>query len=257
MAGKPFVEEPRRRMLQAALAYYQEFIRQRRDDPSIQKELQTSQARVQTLLSELTALIGAGRYLYLKFPEVQDELNLSAQQRESLAAIDHRWHEQLRELDQLGPSELERHRLAMAREQQTDVALLLTAAQYLRFRQIALQAEGPAAFREPEVLAALNLTAGQRERIGAIEASLSVEAGPHRQGRSGGPPGPVRQLWGRLSESTRKAAMQQTLAILTPPQRQQWERMIGAPFDVAMLGPPPGHFGPHHGHGGPPDWPGR
>ena len=41
--------------------------------------------------------------------------------------------------------------------------------QRIRLRQLALQAEGPVAFREPEVVEALALAPGQRERIRAIE----------------------------------------------------------------------------------------
>src|SRR5205814_230710 len=47
LAGNPFVEGARRRLLEAALAYYQDFIDQRRDDPSIQKELEASRARAE------------------------------------------------------------------------------------------------------------------------------------------------------------------------------------------------------------------
>ena len=54
---------------------------------------------------------------------------------------------------------------------------LLAAAQRSRLRQIGLQAEGPGAFNEPEVVAELKLTAEQRDQIRTIEEAESHEPG--------------------------------------------------------------------------------
>jgi serine/threonine protein kinase len=53
LAGKPFAPGAGRRLLETVLDYYQEFIRQRRDDPSAQKELEASRARVEAILHTL------------------------------------------------------------------------------------------------------------------------------------------------------------------------------------------------------------
>ncbi len=55
LADKPELQKVRRELLEAALEYYQNFIEQRGDDPSLQKELAASYARVASLLSELGA----------------------------------------------------------------------------------------------------------------------------------------------------------------------------------------------------------
>ena len=60
--------------------------------------------------------------------------------------------------------------LEQARANEAEIDAILTPSQRVRLRQIALQSEGPAAFREPEVVEALGLTPAQRERIRAIEA---------------------------------------------------------------------------------------
>ena len=62
--------------------------------------------------------------------------------------------------------------LEQARANEAEVDAILTPPQRVRLRQIALQSEGPAAFREPEVVEALGLTPGQRERIRAIEEEI-------------------------------------------------------------------------------------
>jgi serine/threonine protein kinase len=55
LAGNPELQSVRRELLEAALEYYQSFIEQRGDDPSLQKELAASYARVANILSELGA----------------------------------------------------------------------------------------------------------------------------------------------------------------------------------------------------------
>src|SRR5262249_50063979 len=57
LADRPDTEALRWRLLDAALTYYQNFMEQRRDDPSIQAELETSRARAKTILDALTTLM--------------------------------------------------------------------------------------------------------------------------------------------------------------------------------------------------------
>jgi serine/threonine protein kinase len=244
LAGNPFLEGTRRRLLEAVLAYYEDFIDQRRDDPSTQKELEASRDRAEMILGELTTLIGAGQYRLLQEPAVQKELRLSDAQREAVARIDRRWRKALVESGRRGPGEAERRRLALAREQEQDVAQLLQPAQRQRFRQIALQALGPGAFREPDVVAALKLRAEQRDRIRAIEADVFFPR-PYHPGR-GTPPGEGSR---RTREELRSAAMQRVQAVLTPEQVKRWEEMTGPPFKGPVFVPGPAR--PHGRPGGP------
>src|SRR5262249_43273085 len=126
LAGNPALEGVRRRLLEAALEYYQDFINQRHDDPSIQEELKASRAGVETILAELTTLMGEGRYAVLYRKPVQDELGLDEDQRDALARIDRRRREAFREFRRLAPGEWERRRVALARDQEVEVAKLLT-----------------------------------------------------------------------------------------------------------------------------------
>jgi serine/threonine protein kinase len=53
LADKPGLQTDRRELLQAALEYYQDFIEQRGDDPSLQADVAASYARIANILSEL------------------------------------------------------------------------------------------------------------------------------------------------------------------------------------------------------------
>ena len=99
-----------------------------------------------------------------------------------------RWRDAFGVPDSLPPpAERIRIGLEQARANEAEIDAILTPPQRLRLRQIALQSEGPAAFREPEVVEALDLTPAQRERIRAIESETLF--GQIRETQSGKPPG--------------------------------------------------------------------
>jgi serine/threonine protein kinase len=248
LAGNPFTEGTRRRMLEAALEYYQNFIDQRRDDPSTQEELKASRDRAERIIAELTTLMGAGKYGLLRHKEVQDELHADAEQRDALAKLDPRRHPGSHEMFRPGP-EGERRRLAWAREQEAEVARVLRPEQLRRFKQIALQAQGVGAFREPEVAAALKLTAEQRERLRAIESDVFF-AHPDRPRPGLSLPDPA----GKTAAEVREAAMARARAVLTEEQLRRWKELIGEQYRGPLPGPlgrPPGPPpGPPPGHPG-------
>ena len=68
LANGPYPQGVRRRMLEAALVYYQDFIDQSQDDPALKAELAKSHANVTRILSELTALQGSARLFLLQIP---------------------------------------------------------------------------------------------------------------------------------------------------------------------------------------------
>src|SRR5262249_26693831 len=121
---------------------------------------------------------------------------------------------------------------------------ILNQEQMRRLGQIALQMQGPAAFRDTDVVATLKLTAEQKESIRAIEADTFFGFGeaPH-----GGRPGRDSGTWHR---ERRTRASERILALLTPAQTKRWKELTGEPFKGQgrfFMGPP-GHFRP----GGPP-----
>jgi hypothetical protein len=61
LPDRPPTQAARKRLLEEALAYYQEFIDQQSNDPSVQAELAASQARVERILSQLPPRDRPGR----------------------------------------------------------------------------------------------------------------------------------------------------------------------------------------------------
>jgi serine/threonine protein kinase len=267
LAGKPLVEETRRRMLVTALDYYKNFIDQRHDDPSTCKELEASRAKVEKIVNELTTLMRMDQYTLLQQKAVQDLLKLTDDQRKEVAEIPALLQKAIGGFQELhanrgyavaklqqaiggfqelhgSPSDLERQRLRLGQEQEKLVGRILDPNQLGRFRQIMLQSLGPAAFREPEVIEALKLTTAQCERIRAIEADTVVtyavcwispgaaqlEDHPRVLAKS--------ELSPKSYEEVRTTALAQIQhEVLTPEQVQRWKKMIGEPVDRKILAP--------------------
>jgi serine/threonine protein kinase len=245
LAGYPELESVRRRLLEVALTYYQDFIDQRRDDPSSQQELQASRAKAERILGELATLAGAARFFPLHLREVQDELDLSPEKREALARIDRRMREAFQRSFTQSPEAWDQQRLALAREQEEVIPKLLSAAEFRRFEQVLLQMAGVGAFSDPKVEQALQLTAEQKARIRVFLDEQKL-AGPGPRGGPGRPPGHPDDAR-RREEARRRAeeTREKILALLTAEQKSKWQELVGklladAAGRLPHLPPPPG-----------------
>jgi serine/threonine protein kinase len=271
LSDNPFAQRARRQLLEAALRYYQEFIEQRKDDPAATADLVATQDRVKRILSDLALLNGAGQLDLLSQAAVLDDLRATEEQRKRIAELFGQINKQregtFREWGRLSPTEFQKHFLDSARANDAEVRQILTDTQRKRFGQIALQAQGLAAFREPEIASALKLTTEQRERIRAIEAD-TFRGGPpegwppdgpprggHREGSPGGkrpegPPPEKRNAWfeemRKAQEQRRKEACNRGLALLTAEQLKTWNELIGEPFTGSLHCGPPFGFPPPH-----------
>ncbi|HLJ95169.1 MAG TPA: serine/threonine-protein kinase [Gemmataceae bacterium] len=243
-AGNPLLEATRRRMLATALDYYKNFIDQRHDDPSTCDELEASRAKAEKILNELTTLMRMDQYTLLQQEAVQDLLQLSEKKRKAVAEIDALWRTAVGEFHGSIP-DWERRRLELGQEQEKRIEHILDPNQLHRFKQIVLQSLGPAAFREPDVMAALKLTSAQYERIRAIEANTAVTFAVWF---SSAPPrleaipkvkiaaGPLASESSQKSyEEVRASALAHIQEVLTPAQVQRWKEMIGEPVDARIL----------------------
>lgn len=257
------VDGARRQLLESALEYYQEFLENAPEDPSIQAELQASRDRVRRLLGELSALHGAARLRLLGDSAVQKELNLTEAQRAQVGRLigqdTEHWKASYRDYRKLGVEGRRARTLERARAAEEAIAALLEPAQAARFGQILLQVQqrGRHGFTDPELVRKLKLTPAQREKIRKIqdEAILAHWDGPpgewlFRKGRKSRP-----DPW--------EAAHARVMEILTPEQAAHWRALTGAPVALAsrlplLAGPefappppgppgrggPPGRFGP-------------
>jgi len=235
LSNAPQLRPLRQRMLEIALAYSQELIELRRDDPAARAELAATRDRVERILADLTALQGAGLIFLLSEPAVLADLKLTDDEKEEVAELRHRaaerGHAACHGFHRLSAADRQARFVALARANEADIAVTLTPERVHRLRQITLQRQGLAAFREPDVIAALKLTADQRDRIRAIEfdATFGPPSGP-RPGGQRPDPG-----W----------AMKRVQAVLAADQRAKWRELVGEPFTAAPR--PPGWSGPPGG----------
>jgi eukaryotic-like serine/threonine-protein kinase len=90
LAHRPGMEGLRKRLLASALAYYREFIEQRRSDPGAQVELRDTTRRIETILADLAVLRAAGQLYLLAQTSALDDLRLDKRQRVKVAALSDR-----------------------------------------------------------------------------------------------------------------------------------------------------------------------
>jgi hypothetical protein len=226
LADRPGLEGLRKRMLGSVLAFYQEFLEQRRDDAGARADLLDAKQRVEKILADLAVLRAASQLYLLGQSAVCDDLHLDDAQRprvkEFCARVGKEWRESLGDVGRLPPAERGRRAVERARTYEAEVSELLTPKQRLRLRQIALQAEGPGAFGEPEVVAELKLTQEQREQIRMMEeeAIFGWLRGPSQ---------------GKPTGAREKSTNERLLAVLTEEQARRWKALAGEPVTFAIV----------------------
>jgi hypothetical protein len=217
LAGRPGMEGVRKRLLRSGLAYYQEILEQRKDDPDARAELLDTTRRVERILADLAVLRAATKLYLLTQPAVLGDLKLDGAARGRMKVLMDRvgreWAASLADAGKVPHAELSRRAVERARGYEAEVNAILSPGQQARLREVGWQSEGPAAFRDPEVVAALGLDAGQRERIRAIEDEALfawMRAGP--RGKAG--PAPADRI----------------LEVLTADQARRWAEISGPPL---------------------------
>jgi serine/threonine protein kinase len=255
LSDKP-ADAARKRILEVVVSYYQDFIDERRGDPTAQAELARVQSEVKLILAELVAVQREMQTRLLASQAVQRELQLSSEQESQLDGILKHWSEEratfFGQLRRVSEEDRRTHLLATVEAHEAVLVNLLTPAQVSRYKQIAIQWQGLAAFKEPEIVKALALTSEQRTQIREIERETFFrpppgEGGPGRPGRGGPPPH-------ERSPRDRQQALAKVLDLLTAEQRTAWQELTGEAFTEFGDGPFPGMFGPP-GPDFPPDGP--
>ncbi|HKB37426.1 MAG TPA: serine/threonine-protein kinase [Gemmataceae bacterium] len=243
LGDNPAMQGVRRLLLEAALEYYQSFIKQRRDDPSIEAELKATHARVTRLLNELTTLQGPGPSMLLRHPGVHDDLRLSEQQRTTIRDLDERFASQRREtfgeFAKLSSEERRKRFVALALAHEKAYAEALTPAQVARLRQIDLQQRGAFAFLDTEVAKTLQLKREQRVKIRALLDGATFAMFEPRP-REGGPP----PFGGTRIHDAWRETQTKMLDVLTPDQKKKWKEMTGESFQGEWRPGPPMPFPP-------------
>lgn len=232
LANRPGTELLQKRLLLSALSYYQEFLKERRDDSTAQAEILETTQRVVKILADLAVLRTASRFYLLCQPVVLDDLHLTPHQRSQIkeltARVGKEWMASIREIGLLPPSERGCRMVARARVNEADLNRILTLTQQTRLRQIGLQAEGASAFRDPEVVLALELTPEQRERIRVLEDEAAFWwMRPHGRGPSTG-------NFSSTAETREGSPNDRILPLLTQEQARKWRELTGPPVRGAL-----------------------
>src|SRR5581483_5843622 len=181
----------RRKFLETALEYYNNFLEQRRDDSAVGDELKTTSLWVKQIVEELAALERLTSFALLSNHFVQQDIKLSDAQRDGLGKLavpagggPGRIGGNI---DSLGLNEGVQL-TEQVKEISRVIDAVLTPRQIGRLHQITLQLRGPPVFKSPEVVRALELTADQRKKINAILEEESPERRFGGPGRRGMPP---------------------------------------------------------------------
>ncbi|MFO0898424.1 MAG: serine/threonine-protein kinase, partial [Pirellulales bacterium] len=92
LAGRPFHGGPhlqglQRKLLETALAYYQDFIDDNANDPKMQAELIAGRENVQRLLTELALFQSAGDVLLLTRQDVLEDMQVDGEQTQKLRTL--------------------------------------------------------------------------------------------------------------------------------------------------------------------------
>ncbi len=233
LADQPPLHSLHRRLLEAALSYYQGFIAERSNDPKAQAELARERERVTQLVADLAALQGAPLEALISDPAVQEELKLKDAERAALNEQLQRWTALRQQMsrDLRGQSSEQRRKkfAAQARAEEAYFSSVLTEKQMRRLRQISLQMRGLLAFHDQDIVEALQLTAEQRAQIRDLESEVFRWSG---RGPLEHPPGPLGNLAHRMQQM-----LQRIESLLTEPQRERWRELTGEPFATAMHPP--------------------
>jgi hypothetical protein len=131
------------------------------------------------------------------YPEVQQDLGFSDEQKEAVRAINRRVYEHemkmIEELKNPPPppraqwhTQRENAALKMLEQARQEIAQTLTPAQMRRLEQVSLQELGAEALSRPDIARALNLSPAQKQKLARInseakqqiENSLGVRRGP-------------------------------------------------------------------------------
>jgi hypothetical protein len=256
LSDLPFQNGPRRRLLESALRFYQEFIEVRKGDPEAKAELERTRDEVEQILAELESMRAGRDNFLLKEAGVLDDLQATPAQRERIVKLRGQaqaaW-ELWKATDEMSDKGTGPCRPDFFREFDAAIATLLTPQQSGRLRQIALQWQGPRALLEFDVATELKLTSEQKRQMRRIERSMQdgprePHSGPRSESPhsgslpSGSPPSdrPPRSRDDKPDAETKRRILDRMLTLLTPQQLRQWNEMTGPRYAGPIQGPPMG-----------------
>jgi Spy/CpxP family protein refolding chaperone len=201
--------------------------------------LAASPAEAQLNLRGLRFPASLQNIFLLRGDAVQTELALKDEQKTAISelalALQQEAFEIMSGLQDLTPEEQKEQMpevMKMIAEKGTEIQgkvdEILVDEQKARLKELSVQARGPQALEDDEISAALKITDEQKKKLEEVreegnaamqEAMTSLRAG-------GGDQGKMREKMGAM----RKELSEKALAVLTPEQKEQFEKLKGKEF---------------------------
>lgn len=196
---------------------------------------------------------GCAQLFLLGEPMVQEDLKLSEDQVQRIAALKKQIEDQKASFQGIGKSRPDGHLKwtdedrqlfrQQAKANEKSISSILDPAQKNRLKQIGWQTYGTHVFFDPEIIAKLELTTEQIDRFHEIQDQARRSATDLRIGRE--PRGSQAQWdaqWKKMEEKRseiRRTAHEQIMNGLTSAQKTRWQEMVGEPFKGEIRMPPP------------------
>jgi serine/threonine protein kinase len=192
LAYRPDLQDLRRSFLETSLEFYQDFLSDRADDPTLAKELEATSARVKMMVEELRILDSISPLRVLADDRVQRELGIEQAKADEIELAVNQFNTQRQAMANQFVGGLTKENTEMTELAQAFNAFVteqLSAAQMERLRQIGRPERLPFTFKMSEVVAALELTRQQREDVNRIIEETRPNRGDGKEGPNlGGPP---------------------------------------------------------------------
>jgi len=186
---------------------------------------------------------GMNKMMLLRNSAIQEEIALTAEQKEQLIDWNESFQEKLQAKTKDIPREDFRKRMEifteLSKEGDKELSKLLKPEQLKRLEQIAVQAQGNFALQNPEIQEKLGITEEQKEKFKEITAESGKAM---RELFGGGRPDPEKfQEIREKMQAMQKKVGEQMQEVLTSEQKAKWKELIGEPFDTSKLfqGRPP------------------
>lgn len=192
LAYRPDLQDLRRSFLETSLQFYQDFLEDRGDDPTLAKELEATSNRVANMVEELKILDSISPLRALADDRVQQELGINRTKAEVITTAVDEFNEQRQSMANqfVGGLTTENSEITLlTQEFNTFITDQLSSRQMKRLHQIVRQERLPFTFNSSEIIAALDLTRQQRDEINRIIEETRPRRGDEREGPGrGGPP---------------------------------------------------------------------
>jgi serine/threonine protein kinase len=255
----PFMFDARRKLLETALEYYQNFLDANWADVAEQADLEKGKAHVSRILDQLATLQGVKLISLAREASVQEELKLAKSQRDNLVDLDEQSNRERQKAyiasRNLPPEERRESDYKLAKQHETRLMEVLNEQQLERLKQIDRQLQGPRVFQDSTIASALKLTVDQKAKVRKI-AEESLQAMLPFGDKGGGKKGGKER--GPRFDRVQKAEIKKVLEVLSPEQQARWQELAGPTFEgqvtnrfFGMGPPPPRDFGGKGPPGGP------